>query len=366
MRWRSRQGQWDLQRVRSFQRLFFNTCLVTLCAILAAANANAHGGKNGENAHPASVKLFGHIDELSYMCSSAGVKLSGSGLPAQVSKLSLGSAAAYSGLKAGDKVLHAEMDNNILNLTVDRNGKKYQAKIATDVYGLRAEFEARKIPFSFGDSAFDKDLKTLGNCEITVMLDRCATMNDTHAGVPGDLSKWIWCKEQIDNLYLATDRVLDKGFNLILFNDKFQENRGVTLWDLKQVFGRIKPEGVHKNIAAPLEAVMNDYFKRRRPDSKPLLIAVVTEGTENIGTPLQTVLIDAASKMNRPGEVVVTFLQVGDSVSGEDLFDDLDRNLVGKGAKYDIASYRTFAELRNKGLLWELITAVKDANVRKP
>jgi hypothetical protein len=138
------------------------------------------------------------------------------------------------------------------------------------------------------------------------------------------------------------------------------------LWDLKQLFDRIKPEGVHKNIAAPLEAVMNDYFKRRRPDSKPLLIAVVTEGTENIGTPLQTVLIDAASKMNRPGEVVVTFLQVGDSVSGEDLFDDLDRNLVGKGAKYDIASYRTFAELRNKGLLWELITAAKDANTRKP
>jgi hypothetical protein len=181
-----------------------------LGGLISAVTAAAHGGKNGEKAHPAAVKLFGHIDELSYMCSSAGVKLSGSGLPSTVSKLSLGSAAAYSGLKTGDKVLHAEMDDNILNLTVDRRGKKYQAKIATDVYGLRTEFENRKIPFSFGDSAFDKDLKTLGNCEIVVMLDRCASMNDTHAGVPGDLSKWIWCKEQIDNLYLATDRVLER------------------------------------------------------------------------------------------------------------------------------------------------------------
>lgn len=339
--------------------------LFTFAALLALSSNGISFGKEAKKPAPSAVKLYGHIDELSYMCSSAGIKLSGPTLPATISKLSLGSAASYSGIKQGDKVLHAQMDNNILSLTVERNGKQYQAKVATDVYGLRAEFENRKIKFSIGDSVFDNDLKTLGNCEIVVLLDRCATMNDTHAGVPGDLSKWLWCKQQIDNLYLATDRVLDKGFNLILFNDKFQERRGVTLWDLKQVFDRIKPEGVHKNIAAPMQAVLEDYFKRRKPDSKPLLIAVITEGTENIGTPLQDVLIEATSKMAKPGEVVVTFLQVGDSISGEDLFDDLDRNLVGKGAKYDIASYKTFSELRNKGLLWELITAVKDANTHK-
>lgn len=308
-----------------------------------------------------TVKLYGEIDELSYICSSAGVKLTGKSLPGRVAQVSLGSAAAYSGIKKDDKVLAARIADDSVVLTIERKGTRYQARIATDVKGLKAEFEGRKIPFSFGDSPFDKELKTIAKCDVVILLDRCQSMDDNHAGCPGDLSKWTWCKQQIDSLFLSTDRVLDNGFNLVLFNNTYQSRNGSTLYDLKEIFSRIKPEGAHKNISQPLESVISDYLHRRTPTAKPLVVMVITDGLENTGQPLQNVLIEESKKMKRPGEVIVTFLQVGQSISAEELFDDLDHNLVAKGARYHMVNYKPFAEVRNKGLLWELLGVVHEA-----
>ncbi|MBY0358358.1 MAG: VWA domain-containing protein [Candidatus Obscuribacterales bacterium] len=308
------------------------------------------------------ITLYGKIDEFSYLCSSAGVRLSGGGkLPAYVDKISLGSAASYSGLRQGDKVLQAQVDDHGIILSIDRKGKTYQARIATDVKGLKAQFESRKIAFSFGDSPFDKDLKLLNKCDLVLLLDRSQSMSDTHAGCPGDLSKWVWTKQQIDNFFLAVDRTMEKGFNLVLFNDSYQERKDVTLWDLRQVFDTVKPAGTRKNISLPLESVLKDYFYKRKRTSehKPCLLVVLTDGVENVGQPLQEVLIEASKKLEHQDEVTVVFMQVGDSIFAEELFDDLDQNLVAKGARYHMVDYQPFSELRNRGLLFEILKVVK-------
>ena len=310
------------------------------------------------------VLLFGQIDELSYLCSSTGLRLSSGKLPGKIDKISLGSAAAYSGVKTGDTVLNARYDDNSVTLDIERKGKRYQAKIATNVKGLREEFENRKIKFSFGESAFDKELKKLRDVKVVILMDRSKSMAETHAGVPGDISKWMWCKEQIDNVYLATDRLVEGGFDIHLFSDRVDTRTGVTLFELRQVFDNARPSGDRKNIGAPLNSVLNDYFSRRTEKSKPCIVLVITDGTENIGPPLQEVLIDASKKMKRQGEVIVTFLQIGESITAEELFDDLERNLVAKGASYNMVIYKPFAELRNRGVLYELLTALKE--IRQP
>lgn len=312
----------------------------------------------------APLMLYGQIDELSYLCSSTGLRLSSGKLPGKIDKISLGSAAAYSGVKTGDTVLSARYDDNSVTLDIERKGKRYQAKIATNVKGLRAEFENRKIKFSFGDSPFDKELKKLRDMKVVILLDRSNSMADMHAGVPGDISKWMWCKEQIDNVYLATDRVVEGGFDIHLFSDRVDTRTGVTLFELRQVFDSAKPSGERKNIGAPLNSILSDYFSRRKPNSKPCIVVVITDGVENIGPPLQDVLIDASKKMTRQGEVIVTFLQIGESISAEELFDDLERNLVAKGAKYNMVVYKPFSELRNRGVLYEILTAAKE--IRQP
>ncbi len=316
--------------------------------------------QKSSNEKPSSLTLYGHVDELSYLCSSTGLKLSSGKFPATVEKISLGSAAAYSGLRNGDHVLSASYDDNQVILDIERKGRKYQAKIATNVKGLRQEFEHRKIKFSFGDSAFDKELKQLRDVKVIILLDRSQSMADAHAGVPGDISKWMWCKEQIDNVYLATDRVLEGGFDIHLFSNRVETRTGVTLFDLRQVFDSARPSGEHKDMGNPLRQVLNEYFSRRTEKSKPCIVLVITDGIENQGPPLQEVLIQASKQMKRQGEVVVSFLQVGDSIRAEELFDDLDRNLVAKGARYHMVNFKPFAELRNRGVLYELLNSLKD------
>lgn len=336
-------------------------CLfVALFLSPGASLAEQKKGKPETKAKPATVTLFGQVDEFSYVCSSAGVRISGAKIPGRVDKISLGSAAAYSGLRTGDQVLQARYDDNSITLDIERQGKQYQAKIATNVRGVKEEFESRKIKFSIGDSPFDDELKKLRDINVVILLDRSRSMEDMHAGVPGDISKWIWCKEQIDNVYLATDRVLEHGFDIYLFNERLEGRTGVTLWDLHQVFDSIKPQGDHKSISAPLRMVLNEYFSRRKPDSKPCIVLVITDGLENSGPSLQDVLIDASHEMKRQGEVIVSFLQVGDSIRAEELFDDLDRNLVAKGARYRMVNFKPFTELRNRGVLYELLCSVKD------
>lgn len=343
--------------LRNAMSLAKKAALLALSALLFFSVQALALPKKPGNAAPSTITLYGRIDELSYLCSSAGVRLTGAKLPANVDKISLGSAASYSGLRPGDKVLQAQVDDHSVTLTIDRKGKVYQAKIATDVKGLKAQFEARKIAFSFGDSPFDKELRLLNQCDVVLLLDRCQSMADTHAGCPGDLSKWVWCKQQIDNFFLSTDRIMDKGFNLVLFNDTYQERKDVTLWDLKHVFDNIKPAGNRKDISGPLESILNDYFykRRKKENTKPCVIVVLTDGVENVGRPLQEVLIEASRQLKRPNEVMIVFMQIGDSISAEELFDDLDQNLVAKGARYHMVDYKPFTQLRNRGILWQLL-----------
>jgi hypothetical protein len=70
--------------------------------------------------------------------------------------------------------------------------------------------------------------------------------------------------------------------------------------------------------------------------------------------------------MTRPGEVLVQFLQVGESLPAEDVFEDLDRNLVARGARYHMVNYKPFADFRNKGLLREVLEAVREILQAKP
>ena len=341
--------------------LSFSTCLIAALLLCNPASTTDLKKKEPPTKNkPATVTVFGQVDEFSYVCSSAGVRISGAKIPGRVDKISLGSAAAYSGLRQGDQVLEAKYDDNSITLDIERQGRHYQAKIATNVRGVKEEFESRKIKFSLGDSPFDDELKKLRDINVVILLDRSKSMEDMHAGVPGDISKWMWCKEQIDNVYLATDRVLENGFDIYLFNDRVEGRTGVTLWDLHQVFDTIKPQGEHKSISAPLRMVLSEYFSRRKLDSKPCIILVITDGLENSGPTLQDVLIDASRQMSRQGEVIVNFLQVGDSIRAEELFDDLDRNLVAKGSRYRMVNFKPFAELRNRGVLYELLASVKD------
>jgi hypothetical protein len=331
---------------------------ICLALSMVAAASEVVAAKHG-NHTAAPLKLYGQIDELSMMCSAAGIKLTGNKLPAKVAKVSLGSAALYAGVRQDDLVLDAHPDGLQLVLTIDRKGKRYQTSVATDIHGLKEQFERRGIKWSLGDTAFDKELEEIGKCNLVVLLDRSESMADAHAGCPGNLTKWMWCKHQLDGLYFSTARLLDDGFDLVPFARTSERVNDVTLWDLKSLFNRLQPQGADKNISGALESVLDDRTRWHVKNDKPLIIVVLTDGMKNTGRPLENVLIESSRKIENPKGVSVVFLQVGESIVGDELFSDLDQNLVAKGATYKMVTYKPFTELRQKGLLNEVLQAVK-------
>jgi len=64
--------------------------------------------------------------------------------------------------------------------------------------------------------------------------------------------------------------------------------------------------------------------------------------------------------LTKPDDIIVTFLQIGDTFDGKNFCIDLDDNLVNEGAKYDIIDTKTFDELKREGLTSALIDAVTE------
>jgi hypothetical protein len=96
---------------------------------------------------------------------------------------------------------------------------------------------------------------------------------------------------------------------------------------------------------------------------KATLIAVITDGMPNIPRdPLvvNRALIDFTKKLSTGDEVIITFLQIGDTFDGRSFCIDLDDNLVDEGAKFDIVDTKTFSELKSEGLVSALVDAITE------
>jgi hypothetical protein len=127
---------------------------------------------------------------------------------------------------------------------------------------------------------------------------------------------------------------------------------------VEQIYGTVVPKG-STDLVDPL---VNRLDANLNHDAKhPVLIAVITDGLPNVPRDPKVVnqaLIDYSQRLNSPGQVIVTFLQIGDTFDGKDFCRDLDDNLVREGAKYDIVDTKTFDELKSEGLVNALIDAI--------
>lgn len=120
--------------------------------------------------------------------------------------------------------------------------------------------------------------------------------------------------------------------------------------------------GTH--LAEPLDHRLKAYFARRKPGSKPMLLAVITDGVPAPQYEPQMVvdtLVAATKQLREPNEVTVVFFQIGASeYRGARFLSELDNGLVGYGAKYDIVRSFSFDQLQRLGLAKALVHSIQD------
>jgi hypothetical protein len=316
-----------------------------------------------------------------------------------ITEVSPNTAAYECGLKIGDRIIDAQLNDNALDVTIQRGGKTYMARlrarrIANPVFfaqkgqmdntqrkpfTLNAEqtvindnelipekATADKTPKPIGIDArrfaleADKDAKLLAQYNLELIVDRSRSMQKPDC--PGGLSRWAWCGQQAGQLSRSLAPYTPNGLTIIPFATEFDVFEHATPQNIERMFNNIELQNGTR-LFEPLAERLDDYFVHHKRNSKPLLIVVITDGVPSPKFEpalVRNELIAASQKMSSPQEVSVIFCQIGcQDRFGQRYLTDLDQNLVDYGARYRFVHVITFDALQESGLGPALVASIK-------
>jgi hypothetical protein len=203
--------------------------------------------------------------------------------------------------------------------------------------------------------------KALADFDIELIVDESMSMR--RRDCPGQASRWEWCGMQLQNLSNQLEQYTPNGFTLTTFGGAFETYPRARSTELRQLFA-FPQFTLGTRLAAPLSARLANYFRWRKPNSKPLLIVVITDGVpapREEPVRVADTLIDATHKMSSPNEVTIVFFQIGSANRyGRFFLDQMDNALTSNGARYDIVRTVSFEQLQQQGLTQSLISTVRN------
>jgi len=316
-----------------------------------------------------------------------------------ISDVTSGTAAAASNLKNGDHIVDAQVDGTALDITIERDGKFFKTRLRA----IRREAilvaqkpmldNTPRKPFTLGaeqtvmrdnqlvpESALmakqtpklakidakqfslqaDKNAKLIADYNLELIVDRSNSMHKTDC--PGGLSRWEWCGQQAGQLAKSLAPFTPKGLTIIPFAGEYDVFEHATPQNIDKMFNSINLQS-QTRLFEPLTERLDNYFAHRKPNSKPLLIVIITDG---IPAPrfepalVKKTLIEASQKMKSENEVVVIFCQIGcQDRFGQRYLTDLDQNLMNDGARYHFVHAIPFDDLQDMGLGPALVSKIK-------
>lgn len=353
------------------------------------------------------VLLKGTINQLIYLCNSAGITLDKESLPATVTKIRLGSPASYYGVTENDKIESASIENNMLKLTLKRQGAKMDLTLPVSAQALRESTDsslnaknktssqttiqskidkfmdempepvmvpnadtqrlleqerghldkfkqlcaqASKNNSTPKKMTLHKDIKALGEYDVVLILD-CSGSMSGRIGANINTSKWTWAQNQMISMSSQMENSLKKGIALMPFTDKYQLYQPCFGSEVQNIFVQRKPEG-GTNLFPPLE----DALSRAMLTKRPMVITILTDGGFGFKQEIKDLIVAAANGSAGPYDLRINLLLLDDKPIPADIA-ALDR-LTNAGAKYDIVEISDINKLRSKGLQQSIIDSL--------
>lgn len=290
-----------------------------------------------------SNKLFGQVSVFGSACLSSGFRPESTQLPTTVEQVKMGTPAFNAGLAVGDRILSAQIGDNLLRLRIERSGKQYELS-------LRARTDVR---FDGNDSAQNLsaasvDLKSnlfaqLRNYRISFIIDRSGSMSRPL----GDTGKtlWHWVKEQFSGFAEQVENANHQPFDLVLFADNYNLELDRSASQVRTLLSEAVTTG-DTNIKAPLAAYLAQV---NFSSSRPLLLIIVTDGKAVSASSAElTAVLTAACRQGKPG-MKVLFLQTGYSQEGQRFALELSSALK-EGGLQGVAGAADFGKVERGGL----------------
>lgn len=211
-------------------------------------------------------------------------------------------------------------------------------------------------------------IRLLSNYDIELIVDSSLSMRKTDC--PNGLSRWSWCGVQAAELGQRLSSYVPKGLTITAFARDFNVFRNATPSNIADLFNNPNFRGGTR-LAEPLENRLNEFFNRKSASSKPLLIAVITDGVPHPAEEPDMVintLINASKRMKNAREVTVVFFQIGARDRfGREFLNFLDYSLVKNGARFDFVKTVKFEHLTQVGLSEALVESIEEfARSQKP
>jgi len=205
-------------------------------------------------------------------------------------------------------------------------------------------------------------LQLLAKYDLELIVDHSMSMHNRDC--PGDTSRWEWCGMQAHDLAQKISPFVPSGLTLTSFARDYEVHKHASPQNIADLFEN-SGFSIGTRMAEPLSDRLENYFAERKPGSKPMLIAVITDG---VPTPkkiepqmVADAIINASGRVRGPHEVTIVFFQIGGGdYKGRAFLDYLDNNLVSQGARYDIVRTVSFDHLEQVGLAQALVDSVKE------
>ena len=174
------------------------------------------------------------------------------------------------------------------------------------------------------------------------------------------LSRWDWVGKQSNKLAQACQEASSQ-LTLILFSSDFKVFEHVDPATIPNVFRQMGPGG-GTMLAGPLDVAFKHYFNSRaaNPNTKPLLIVIITDGLPTDFLEVRQRLVEAANATTRDGEISVTFLLIG-MRSGTGPMEELDSGL---NTRRDIVNLVEFDRVLNQGVKQALSDALSGKQMK--
>lgn len=208
-------------------------------------------------------------------------------------------------------------------------------------------------------------VQLLSDYDIELIVDSSSSMNEDDC--PGGLSRWNWCGMQATDLARQISPFARRGLTITTFAAKYYVFENSSPSGIAELFSN-KFFRIGTRLAEPLDNRLNSFFSRRGPGSKPLLIAVITDGLPHPKEEPQMVintLIQATHQMKSPNEVTIVFFQIGaDDLKGRAFLSYLDTSLVSQGARFDMVRTIPFNHLMQVGLAQSLVESIQEFAAR--
>ncbi len=197
----------------------------------------------------------------------------------------------------------------------------------------------------------------LSKYDMELLIDKSGSMSTTDCK---GKSRWDWAKEETLNIARTMSKYDSDGISVTVFGSEYKTYNNVNADKVEEIFKENSPGGGTETASA-LESRLQAYRERHAAgNAKPVIFAVITDGEPADRNAVKSAIVSHTKWMTADEQTGITFMQVGNDAGATNFLKELDDNLEGQGAKYDIVDTKSFTEIEKIGVEQALVASISD------